>query len=335
MSTSSKPVAPLTPLQLPEPRIERVRNALVVPVQKGGRLPNGVFRSNGTFCEHSRTLLSQNRFTDIPDRPDRRGVMRISGRHVFGGVMRDHFGHFLLESLGRLWVFDHLDDPVDGVVFSPRRSGERLARFNPKYESLFDALADEAAPLMINAPVVVEELLLPSPGFGHQAWITGTPQFRAAVQPRLAAAFPAKGGPNIYLSRTRLSGVEKAVDKEQRIERLMVRSGYEVFHPQDHDVSTQIAQYRAARRVVGPDGSALHLAAWAVRPNAKVAVIQRRHREKIVQSFVNQFKAFGVADAQLLNSLVPKDQQGMTEVGEPAPLNFRLLSRQLQENGFL
>ena len=111
MSTSSKPVVPLTPLQLPEPRIERVRNALVVPVQKGGRLPNGVFRSNGTFCEHSRTLLSQSRFTDIPDRPDRRGVMRISGRHVFGGVMRDHFGHFLLESLGRLWVFDHLTIP--------------------------------------------------------------------------------------------------------------------------------------------------------------------------------------------------------------------------------
>ena len=170
---------------------------------------------------------------------------------------------------------------------------------------------------------------------GHQGWITGTPQFRNAIRPRLAAAFPAKGGTDIYLSRTRLVGVEKAVDKEQRIERLMARAGYEIFHPQDHDVATQIAQYRAARRVVGPDGSALHLAACAVRSNAKVAIIQRRHREKIVQSFVNQLEAFGVADVQLLNPLVAKNQQGMKEAGELAPLNFRLLSRQLQENGFL
>ncbi|MEL7257856.1 MAG: glycosyltransferase 61 family protein, partial [Pseudomonadota bacterium] len=329
MSASPKPVAPLTPLHLPEARIERVRNALVVPVQRGGRLPNGVFRSNGTFCEHSRTLLSQSRFTDLPDRPDRRGLMRISGRHLYGGVMRDHFGHFLLESLGRLWAFDHIDDPVDGVLFSPRRSRERLASFNPKYESIFDALAGEAAPLVISEPVVVEELLLPSPGFGHQAWITGTAQFRVAVRTRLGVVFPEEGVKDIYLSRTRLQGSEKAVDKEHRIERLMAGAGYEIFHPQEHDVATQIARYRAARRIVGPDGSALHLAAFAAHPEARVAVIQRRHRERVVRSFVDQFKAFGVADVECLNPLVPKDHPSVTGAEGPAPLKFRLLTRQL------
>ncbi|WP_317056722.1 glycosyltransferase family 61 protein [Roseovarius rhodophyticola] len=335
MSASSKTVAPLTPLHLPEGRIERVRNALVVPVQKGGRLPNGVFRANGTFCEHSRTLLSQSRFTNIPDRPDRKGLMRISGRHLYGGVMRDHFGHFLLESLGRLWAFDHIDDPVDGVLFSPRRSGERLARFNPRYEPLFDALAGEAAPLMFTEPVVVEELLLPSPGFGHQAWIVGTAQFRSAIHSRLTAAFPVKGVKDIYVSRSRLDGSEKAVDKEARIERLMVKSGYEIFHPQEHSIATQIAKYRAARRIVGPDGSAFHLAACVARPDAKITVIQRRRREKIVQSFIAQFKAFGVKDIRLLNPLVPNDHQSAGAVEGPAPINFRLLVKQLQENGCL
>ncbi len=335
MSASSKPAAPLTPQHLPEPRIERVRNALVVPVQKGGRLPSGVFRMNGTFCEHSQTLLSQNRFSERPDRPERQGLMRISGRHVYGGVARDHFGHFLLESLGRLWVFDHLDAPVDGVLFSPRRTSDRLTLFNPRYQPLFDALCGSAAPLMFAEPVVVEELLLPSPGFGHQAWITGTTQFRDAIRMRLENAFPAAGVDDLYISRTRLEGVEKAVDKERRIERLMARSGYQIFHPQDHDIETQIKQYRAAKRIVAPDGSALHLAAFVARPDAKIAVLQRRHRQKIVQAFIEQFCAFGVSDVQLINPLAPKDNRDSAAGEAPDPLNFRLLAKQLQSADFL
>lgn len=328
-------MAALTPSHLPDARIERVRNALVVPVQKGGRLPSGVFRANGTFCEHSRTLLSQSRFSDVPDRPNRRGLMRISGRHIYGGIARDHFGHFLLESLGRLWVFDHLDGPVDGVLFSPRRSGGRLALLNPHYQPLFDAMAGEAAPLMITQPVVVEELLLPSPGFGHRAWITGTKQFRFSIRKRLERAFSASGERDIYVSRTKLEGAEKAVDKEARIERLMIRSGYRIFHPQEHDLATQVAQYRAARRIVGPDGSALHLAALAAHPDAKVGIIQRRHREKTVQSFVEQFTAFGLQDVHLINPLVPKDHPSVSDAEAPTLLNFRFLANRLKEYGFL
>jgi hypothetical protein len=63
---------------------------------------------------------------------------------------------------------------------------------------------------------------------------------------------------------------------EERMEALLKAEGYEIFHPQQHSLATQIARYKAAKRVVAADGSAVHLYAMVGRPDQAVAMILRR-----------------------------------------------------------
>jgi len=320
----------------PTPTLEEVRDALVAPVLSEGRMASGVFRNDGSFVEASRTLLSRGRLTDTPPCPDPARARALTGRYLFAGLARDHFGHFLLESLGRLWAVPTLDRAPDGILFLPRGAERPLGPLVCQHAALLDALCPGLPLLATTEPLKVEHLIVPEQAFGHQALITATPAFRRFLRARLEAAFPVEGPERLYVSRSRLRGAEKLVDGEARIEKLMRKAGYEIFHPERHDIATQIARYRAARWLVGPDGSAFHLAACVVAPGTRVGLIQRRYRTEVVHSFVDQFAAFAQAETHLINPLLPKSRLSEEDRAENlAPISFRALSRQLAEAGFL
>ena len=48
------------------------------------------------------------------------------------------------------------------------------------------------------------------------------------------------------------------------------------IHPQNHDLATQIARYKAAREIIVADGSAAHLFGMVGRPDQRVAFLMRR-----------------------------------------------------------
>lgn len=315
---------------------EHLHDALVAPVLPDTRMASGVFRADGSFVEASRTLLSRSRLTETPACPDRAGAQTLSGRYLFAGLARDHFGHFLLESLGRLWALPGLAPPPEGVLFLPRSADVPLGPLFTRHATLLEALCPDVPMLATTRPLIVEQLVVPEQVFGHQERITGTPAFRAFLRAGLESAFPADGPERLYVSRSQLHGAEKQVDGEARIEKLMRRAGYTVFHPERHDIATQVARYRAARWLVGPDGSAFHLAACVVAPGTRVGLIQRRHRTDVVHAFVQQFAAFAEAEVHLMNPLLPKSRFTAQERAEtPAPISFRAVARQLSEAGFL
>jgi capsular polysaccharide biosynthesis protein len=139
-------------------------------------------------------------------------------------------------------------------------------------------------------PVKIERLALPPPAFGIGELIAGRPEYRAFMR---AAGRRCRGGgcADIYVSRARLPSKRGAILLETRIEALMEAAGYTVFHPQDHDLPGQIAQWKAARRIVSLDGSALHLAAMLVAPETKVAILNRGPSQNI-DDYILQFRAF-------------------------------------------
>jgi hypothetical protein len=86
------------------------------------------------------------------------------------------------------------------------------------------------------------------------------------------------------------------------LERLMEAAGYSVFHPQEAPLAQQIAQWKAARRIVGLDGSALHLAALVAQPGAQVALINRGPSQNI-EDYIRQFRRFATIDPVKIEAL--------------------------------
>jgi capsular polysaccharide biosynthesis protein len=215
----------------------------------------------------------------------------LEGRWLFGGLFYGHFGHFLCETTSRLWAADLIGD-FDGIVFYPKQRLTHEARQYRHQLPFFKALGlGDKTIRAPQVPVKIERLALPPPAFGIGELVAGRPEYRHFMKTRLSTGVAPEGARDIYVSRAQLPSQRGSVLLETRIEALMEAAGYTVFHPQHHDLPGQIAQWKAARRIVSLDGSALHLAAMLVAPETKVAILNRGPSQNI-DDYILQFRAF-------------------------------------------
>ena len=121
------------------------------------------------------------------------------------------------------------------------------------------------------------------------------------------------------------------------IEDNLARAGFEIFHPERHPIAVQIARYKAAKLVVALDGSALHLAAYVLPTDAKVAMILRRSSANVAD-YMLQYQSFKGIVPQVIN-VIRRDwisgdstRADFRSVGE---LDFAALFERLKALGHL
>jgi capsular polysaccharide biosynthesis protein len=261
-------------------------------------------------------------------------VARVPGRHLWAGQLWEHFGHFLCESLSRVWAAGPAGG-VESLVFIPKRPGK--GRDPKRYQQeLLRLLGVEVPVRVVTEPTEFEELVVPGQGFGLGRIERGTPEMQALCHSRLRE-IPAEGPARLYLSRSALGGVEGGALLEQVLEANLAREGYEVFHPEKYPVATQIARYRAASHVVGLDGSAFHLFGMVAQPEQKAAIVLRR-TSKVSQSLRHQIAAFSGRDPEMIDALVAdwvperSDHANRDSFGQ---LDFGVVARTLAGHGYV
>jgi capsular polysaccharide biosynthesis protein len=315
---------------LPAAQVETLHGATVVPMAEDRDQACGVLRADGTFCDISATRLSAGRMTGIPKAPD--ATAPLPGRHLFAGVGRHHFGHFLVETITRLWALDHEAAPCDGLVVVPKHGIDFDAVMRRRFGEFVDLLSGGLPVHIAESPLKVETLYVPTQGFGHMNWLTATPRFRQHIRQRLTSRITPDGPEKLYISRTALKDATQAMDKEDMVETMMAKAGYTIFHPQDHSLAGQCARYMAAKQIVGPDGSAFHLAPFVLQKGTRVGLIQRRHRQDVFDALAAQIRAFCTAELVTLNPLLPPVQG--RDPDNPQVF-VRQLKRGLRNAGFL
>ncbi len=255
-------------------RIDAVEDATVVTAYNSHRRQKaGVLDAQGDYVDHGIVWRFDKRMTLAPDMPERvKG--HLEGRWIWGGILFDHFGHFLVESLSRLWAA-HAGERFDGICFIPKRRG-RSGGLKPYQENVLQAFGITAPVRLLNRPARVDTLLVPGQAFGLGALAQGAPVMHDAVHAHFGTDIAPDGPERLYVSRTGLGMEAGAIVGEADIEAHLAAEGYEIFHPQDHDLATQIARYKAARKLVFADGSAGHLYAYVGRADQDVAYILRR-----------------------------------------------------------
>lgn len=297
----------------------------------------GVLDANGEFMEFSREFPRPRKAAFAPD-PDRirARLERLEGAHLYAGWLRPHFGHMLVEATSRLWALDELAGAVQSVLFIPS-APKSIWRARRQYLPLLTLFTGGLDPRPVTAPMVVERLYLPDPGFGHEARMRGSPRYRAYMRARVAADIAPIGGEKLYISRSALKDTKGGVFGEDRIEAMFAAQGYEIYHPQNHPARDQLARYRAARLVAGLDGSAFHMAALALPPEAKVAVIARR-KASIQTYLTEQLRLFTSADVINIDAISEMwVNQGATRIdySSVGEIDFAALHAGLVAQGFL
>jgi len=257
------------------------------------------------------------------------------GTWLWGGVLWMHFGHFLVESTTRLWALDVLKEDIDGILFIPKRprNGDEVLSFQQDFVTMMGVDIPVACAA---SPEKVERLIVPGQGFGLGSMISGTDAFRKAFANRFAKEVQADGPDKLYISRSKLPSGRGNLIGETELEALLSAEGYTIYHPEKHDIHHQVATYKAAKKIIAAEGSALHMLAMVADKKSDVAMIVRRpsgatrNLETHLESFTGKAP---VTITQLIRSWKPrgpaKPRMWMGELDMPA------LQASLVEGGFI
>ncbi len=202
-------------------RISVHEGAVVVPPPVGAanrptpRL--GVLGADGVLDDNSVTWRGDDRVTLPPHQPPESDIGPLAGTWVFMGPLFGHFGHFMVETISRIWAIDQVRDQIDGAIFVPKY--QHHAQRNLKiYAPLLEALGVTTETVNLEHPTRVERLYVPAQGFGLFQMIEGAPEFRSFVRRYAGKSIAPQGAEKIYISRSGLGAGPGCILGEHRLE---------------------------------------------------------------------------------------------------------------------
>jgi hypothetical protein len=198
---------------------------------------------------------------------------------LYGGLFYSHFGHFLVESLGRLWAAtapEYADLPIYAHPLWGRPDLEA-----PEGFCAFTLAAlgiDPARIVLVEETLAVERLFVPKLRFWFGEGGFDVPFLQFLVKAQKAVEAFAQGPKKLYVSRTQWDPARGIVVGEADFEAYLEGQGYVAIHPQTMSFREQLAHYAAAEKIIFAEGSALHACVLLPALRAKVAMIHRRPR---------------------------------------------------------
>ena len=238
-----------------------VGDAIVVPPTSDSDVKSGagvVARRDGDFDYVRRTGVRRYSRELVPQ-PQTKGLTanRSVPRAIFGGFAFDHFGHFLLESLSRLWIeqVEDIDDSVPLVWI-----GARGACIRPWMVDICRQIGLNREVILIDestGALAVDELLVPDAGCEVREWMHPEQMRRLGTTPWRPERTE-RTERKVWLSRVGLRSSKGGLSEETEVELLLAERGWEIIRPEDLSIESQVEFLSRASRVAGVEGSALH-----------------------------------------------------------------------------
>lgn len=187
---------------------------------------------------------------------------------LFGGHLMKHYGHFLIESMSRLWARDLF--PSLPILFTN----------HPKWHDpsfgmeVIDALGLRERILLVDKPTIFREVVCPGTAFEYR-WKA----FSIAAEPHTAVteALDTAGRRTwrqpVYLTRSGLSDDLRKSEAEPELERELSRRGFEVVRAETLPLADQIGLFDQSPLIIGTIGSALHTALFSRSSQTRLGIL--------------------------------------------------------------
>lgn len=185
--------------------------------------------------------------------------------YVYGGRFNPHYGHFLVETLPRLWWLAR--EPL-GERKVLMHAGRDFS-WRPHYRfasDIWDALGLSPDRLVtFDHPVRLPRVRVPAPALQQQVFAyTAFRDLCLRIAARLIGEGPFPVAPKpVYLSKTRLALAVGVFEREEVIERQAAACGFEIVHPQELSLADQVRLFETRYLIVGPGSSAFHTCVFA------------------------------------------------------------------------
>jgi hypothetical protein len=212
-------------------------------------------------------------------------AVRLKGAYLFGGYLFRHYGHFLIETLSRLYALKQCAHVP--IIFSSTHKD-----IVPWQWDVFKLLGLRKPILMLTRPAVADQLMLAAPAFSLPDSIT--PEQIEALG---AMPAPPLTDKKIWLSRS--SNLGGGLLNERELEPHLQAMGWEVVHPQFLPIRKQVALISSSARVAGLDGSAFHTALLAREIRGRLTIFCLRSASAHAYIRIARMKGFAQEEIPL------------------------------------
>ena len=272
-----------------EPSIWQGSNATILPLRKDPALQfgrGGVVDCDGTYVELSAIPLRVQHSYPFEN------ALFKDEKVVYCGYLINHWGHFLIEAVTRLWYFMENDPTIDKYVFFIEEGSDREISGN--YREFLELLKIWDKLEIISTPTTYREVIVPELGI----------VCRESYTPKLLKVFDAvaenvvpdpswETPEKIFYSRSQFA---KGIPYEfgfDCIDNFFEKNGYTILYPEKVPLSRMIHYIRHSKVVASLSGSLPHNMLFA-RQGQKLEIVERLVINDDNQTDVNRMRELDV-----------------------------------------
>lgn len=280
-----------------EPAVWRGRNAVILPLRPDEQLlfgRGGVVDEEGSYVALS-AIEGRVQYAYPFENPEFRDETV-----VYCGYLVNHWGHFLVEAVTRLWYFLEQDPGVDKYVFFLDENEHREIKAN--YREFLELLGIWEKLELINKPTAYREVIVPELGLYCRRGYTPKLLKVYDTVARNVQAEPGWDCPQkIYFSRSKLQKGLLFETGYDTLDDFYGRNGYTILYPEQVPLRRMIHYIRNARVVASLSGSLPHNMLFA-NPGQKLEIVERLTMNVDYQVGVNRMLEL---DATYIDAHIP------------------------------
>ena len=265
-------------IRRPQPRIARLRNVWLKPIgqvyDENLRIREDLIFEDTGFCAQCVHGTSD-------------GMKAIYPRALYGGYIRHKWGHFITESIARMWALDFLGSAnYERIVFFSDNNENTFPEGN--FRQIFQLLGIEDKVEILDDEVFVEELIIPELGYEHDRYYTDC---QAGVYRKITVnalmrnpsiELPVSG--KLFLSRVGIPGATRNAINLENLEMYFKKNGFKIVSPERLSLIDLIHIMNRCDALATIEGTLAHNYVFVQQPEAKRLIILERH------AWINEFQ---------------------------------------------
>lgn len=211
---------------------------------------------------------------------------------VYCGYMINHWGHFLVEAVNRLWFALESDEPVDKYVFYLKDNEQREIKGN--YREFLELIGVWDKCEFISHPTTYREVIVPESAFVFLRY--SSPQYRRifdTVAQRIRIDPQWKTYDKLFFTRSAFAKGNHSDFGVEMLDSFFRNNGYEVVAPEKLSLSQLIYMIRSAKEIATISGTVHHNILFG-NQGQKITIMERLIVNIDYQVSVNQVRDLDV-----------------------------------------